>query len=348
MTAHKKGEADHAEAPPSPALDRLFGQVKFFSEFRDFDKHMSATRARLPNREDANQSVEIAWRLFELGRDHFFVFRVIALKLAEVGRGFLAAKTQRNPTVVLTLARSFMEHTASLSYQISELAKVESDLSKQPEGNPILAAMDRHHAVIKQIYYGRNPRDTEYRSVHINEMRKELKKYYPSEEDDYGRLCEYVHPNYGSNKLVSSGELGTGILGAVDFDELRDEVAFAESVVERCASVALDITVIGSKQLIELRSRSKIASEPGAKTSQIFSNKVAYVGDGMTKETAIYFSNARTDLEAVKAFYEYLKANNLSLLHRRTVLVENGYLFEIALTDKRNIWVKYKAHNNMI
>ena len=180
-----------------------------------------------------------------------------------------------------------MEHTASLSYQVSELAKVELDLSKQSEGDRILAAIDRHHSVIKQIYYGRNPKDSENRSVHINDMRKELQRQYPFEGDDYERLCEYVHPNYGSNKLVSSGELGAGMLGAVNFDELREEVGFAETVVERCASIALDLTVSGSIELSKLSSRSKIASEPGAKTSQIFSNKVAYVGDGVTKETAI-------------------------------------------------------------
>jgi hypothetical protein len=345
--AQAKGEADRAEAS-SPSLERLFGHVKFFSEFRDFDEHVSATRARLPERRDGNQSVEIAWRLFELGRDHFFVVRVIGLKLAEVGRGFLAAKSQRNPTVLLTLARSFMEHTASLSYQVNELAKVESDLSKQPEGDRILVAIDRHHSIIQKIYYGRSPKDSKMESVHINDMLEKLQESYPSEEEDYGRLCEYVHPNYGSNKLVSGGELGTGKLGALNVDELRDEVAFAETVVERCAAIALDLMVSGSKELIKLGSRSKIASVPGARTSQIFSNKVAYVGDGMSKDTAFYFSKARTEHEALKAFYEYLKANMLTLLTRRTVAVEDGYLFEIALTDKRNIWVKYKADVNMI
>jgi hypothetical protein len=241
-----------------------------------------------------------------------------------------------------------MEHTASLSYQVNELSKVESDLSKQPEGDRILVAIDRHHSMIKKIYYGRGPKDSTMESVHINDMRKSLQESYSSEEEDYGRLCEYVHPNYGSNRLVSGGELGTGKLGAVNFDELRDEVAFAETVVERCAAITLDMMVSGSKELIKLGSRSKIASAPGARTSQIFSDKVASVGDGMSKETAIYFSKARTDHEAVKAFYEYLKANKLMLLHRRTVSVEDGYLFEIALTDKRNIWVKYKADVNMI
>ena len=76
--------------------------------------------------------------------------------------------------------------------------------------------------------------------------------------------------------------------------------------------------------------------------------EVAYMGDGMSKETAIHFSRARTDLEATKAFYEYLKTNKLKLLHRRTVVVEGDYLFEIALTDKRNIWVKYKVNMNII
>ena len=69
------------------------------------------------------------------------------------------------------------------------------------------------------------------------------------------------------------------------------------------------------------------------------------MGDGMSKETAIFFSKARTDYEAVNAFYEYLSANSLLLLHRRTVAVEDGYLFEIALTNKRNVWIKYKLRS---
>lgn len=264
--ARSKGEADQAKTP-TPSLARLFRHVKFFSEFSDFDELMSATQARLPERQEGNELVEIAWRLFELSRDHFFVLRVIGLKLAEVGRGFLAAKGQRNPTVLLTLARSLMEHTASLSYQVNELAKVELDLSKQSEGSGILAVIGRHHSIIRQIYYGRNSKEAQIESVHVNDMLKTLKDSYSSDEEDYGRLCEYVHPNYGSNKLVSGGEIGTRKLGAVNFDELRDEVAFAEIVVERCSAIALDLTVSVSKELIKLDLRLNIASAPGTRTS---------------------------------------------------------------------------------
>jgi hypothetical protein len=64
----------------------------------------------------------------------------------------------------------------------------------------------------------------------------------------------------------------------------------------------------------------------------------------LTKDTAIFFKKARTHQEAMDAFYEYLRAERLDMVRRRTVAIEDGFLYDEITTDKGILWVKYRLH----
>ena len=70
--------------------------------------------------------------------------------------------------------------------------------------------------------------------------------------------------------------------------------------------------------------------------------RVGHSGDGKSKDTAIFFKKARTHNEAIQAFYKYLEQQEIEFHERRIAAVEDGYLFDIVLTDKGPLWVKYQ------
>ena len=139
-----------------------------------------------------------------------------------------------------------------------------------------------------------------------------LSKDYEKLEYVYNELCEFVHPNHGSNALVSSGTLGEGIL-SLPMSFYISEMTFARVAVEKCSILYFDYQISASKHLISLDSRIQIASRQNAKATQIFSEKSSHDGDGKTKETAIFFKKARTHFEAMELVYSYLAKGGISV-----------------------------------
>jgi hypothetical protein len=78
------------------------------------------------------------------------------------------------------------------------------------------------------------------------------------------------------------------------------------------------------------------------KLSQVFSLRSATSGDGRTKETAIFFKKARTHQEAIEAFYNYLKSENIVMKNRQQAGIEDDFLFDVVATNKETVWVKYR------
>jgi hypothetical protein len=97
----------------------------------DFDKALLATENRLPARNTESPATELAWALYELSRNHFFMLRVSALKLAQIAKGIRWAVGAENPTVHISLSRNLFEHTAALAFQIEKLNRIHDDLSRQ-------------------------------------------------------------------------------------------------------------------------------------------------------------------------------------------------------------------------
>ncbi|MGR8922049.1 MAG: hypothetical protein ACU85V_20725, partial [Gammaproteobacteria bacterium] len=159
--------------------------------------------------------------------------------------------------------------------------------------------------------------------------------------DDYATLCEFVHPNFGSNLLVSSGELLRGPIG-IPAEAMSEELSLTRSAIERYAALDWDLVISGTRSLSRIDNWISIASAEGAKLSQLFSVRIAHSGDGKSKETAIYFKKARTHNEAIQAFYKFIEQEGITLHERRLAGVDDGYLFDIAVTDQGPLWIKYR------
>jgi hypothetical protein len=302
----------------------------------DFDALMKGAESRIEAADASAESVQAARLLNDFARSHFHLVLVGQYKIKEIGRGVVAALDTRNETVLFNLARAFVEHTAALAYQVSVLEKATSEIPKKPDIKSLQTTISRHTETVHKLYYN------ERASIHVNDMIESLTKHYDSAKRYYDELCEFVHPNYGSNRLVSSGKLGAGQIRS-HAEELAPEIGAVRDIIERCAQLVDDeLNKTASYLLIRIGSWIEIACQQGMKLSQVFSVRNATAGDGKTKETAIFFKKARTHQEAMEAFYDYLRSERIVMFSRRTAAVEHGFLFEEVSTDKGTLWVKYK------
>ncbi len=123
---------------------------------------------------------------------------------------------------------------------------------------------------------------------------------------------------------------------------MAKELKLARETIERCAALDWDLVIGITRNLLKIENWTKLANSKEAKLSQLFSIRASHSGDGKSKETAIHFKKARTHNEAIQAFYKYLEQEGIALHRRRLAGIEDGYLFDIALTDRGPLWVKYR------
>jgi hypothetical protein len=234
-----------------------------------------------------------------------------------------------------------MEHTASLAFQNQALEKAVSDIESKQLFGQVDRAIRKHRKIVDRIYYGGESGPKDAKRLHTNDLLEALAKVDKRAASDYATLCEFVHPNYGSNLLVSSGKLSSGSIG-IPSGSLTKELSLARGAIERCATLDWELVISGTGYLSKIENWITIASANGAKLSQLFSVRVGHSGDGKSKDKAIFFKKARTHDEAMQAFYKYLEQQGIEFHERRIAAVEDGYLFDIVLTDKGPLWVKYQ------
>ncbi|MBV9975884.1 MAG: hypothetical protein JO105_10870 [Hyphomicrobiales bacterium] len=323
------------KVPGHPHLSNIVDRDEAWVALGDFDLLMKGSDQKVQSLTSATDTSEAGRLMHGFARDHFHLLLVGRYKIREIARGICAALVSKNETVLFNLARSLVEHTAALAYQTNALKKAVNELPKKADIKNLRETIERHRKVAKQLYYN------EKGAVHVHDMIKSLAQHINSARRDYEALCEFVHPNYGSNRLVSSGQLGIGQMRS-HVEELGPDLGRTHWMIERCAMLADDeLNKEASGYLIKIASWVEIACQEGAKLSVIFSVRGAISGDGRTKQTAVTFERARTHHEALEAFYNFLAAQKLTMLSRRAA-IEGEFLYDKVATDKGPLWVKYR------
>ena len=167
-----------------------------------------------------------------------------------------------------------------------------------------------------------------------------MKKRVGDITDVYDYLCEYVHPNHGSNTLVARGEIGRG--------ELEPDASHLANVLDRmcgycvCAIKAVqELELEGAITCMLVSDLSKRAVKRGATVRNVFAKRPAKPeGDGKSKETAFHFPRARTPQEAIGMIYEYLESEGIEVPRQEIGAVEGGFIYDVFPTRAGRIWFK--------
>lgn len=316
-----------------------------FHAFDEYDNAMAQMRTSASGKIDELQEPlkSIASRLFSITDKGFFLFQVCEWKLDYLAEALIHAIEAKNPISLANNARALVEHLAALVAIAKELEKLQERLHGQGQEKVILQALEKTETFIHRAYYGKSPKvatKLSEQALHVNDCLKVLKGEVPDIEEIYDFLCEYVHPNHGSNALVSTGQLASG--------RLNPPEAFHRETLDRlrrycslCMLFLRDRGIEHGAIFVKLQNAFELCFAKGAKVSNVFTVKAPKPdGDGKSKETAYFFRKARTAFEAMRLCCEFLENEGYEIQSRQNGGLGDGVIYDIYQTDKGTIWFK--------
>ena len=320
-----------------------------FRVFDNFDHAMSAMRKSVNHGlagtpEPLNS---IAQRLFKISTDGFFLVQVCDWKIAYIVDALLHAIETQNPMSLANNTRALIEHVAALIFITDSLDKLRGSLDGQGSEPKIAEALGRAELILKRSYYGVSPKAAEKteKAPHIeSECLAAMEKFVPDIREVYGYLCEFVHPNFGSNLLVSTGELGQG--------KLNPPADFHKKTIDQiCRYCSLTMIFLQERAIpiaalfIALKDFVDKLLGKGAKITNVFAKRNAIPkGDGLSQATAFFFPKARTALEAIQLTSSYLDGSKIEVIGRREVgAIVDGYVYDVYPTSMGRLWFKIPA-----
>lgn len=197
---------------------------------------------------------------------------------------------------------------------------------------------------IHRAYYGvnsKNPNKSTTKALHINDQIKVFSEEIQNINEKYDFLCEYVHPNFGSNALVSSGTISSGKLNPSE-ETNREHLDKIRSICSFCMLYLNDDALQHLSGPLRLKTHFlDHFFKPGAKINNIFSTKTPHpIGDGRTKSTAFYFTKARSAAESVQLTYEYFNLEGYIVFVKKIGDIDDKYFYDVFNTNKGEVWVK--------
>ena len=315
------------------------------SALDDFSKLLTE-RQKVFESFDENLSSEfkdIAKSFEDLLEKFLFVTLVNRRKIDAINSLITFSIDSKNPISLAQGIRALLEHACVLSMVAKEIEKLKIGLDGQNEFTKIKSVLDRSERFIYRCYFGKSSKvvaDKSKQALHINDGLELLKNKLSSINDDYDYLCEFVHPNHGSNLLVSISEVEkylTAIESNFDRDEVKKMIEIGKKILEAIEKEeAYVYSMVGVLSTIANRFIAK-----GAKLSNIFAAKKAVMkGDGKSKETSLFVSNGRDAAEEIELIYRYFEKNKYQILGRKVDSLSGDFIYDLFDTNKGKVWVK--------
>lgn len=323
---------------------------------RDMDEIFKAeSNSYLGDLNELNPELSnISFRLFRCLHDGHFLLLMGLAKLDFLASSLCHAIESKNPISLASGARAFLEHLGSLGFVAATFERLADSLKGQQSESKVVSSIESASGYFQRCYYGvgsKNSKGNKVTALHVeSDYIKALEKRFGDRFGNipqiYGKLCEFVHPNYGSNLLVSEGRLGSGrIKPPTDvFQHETDD--FCKQIVGFLAMLENLELDIGAR-VYALSGVLQRMSLPGAKIQNVFSERTAQpTGDGLSEDTAFYFQNARNHKEAISMTYRFLEERGIpSNCVRNLGSVSEGFLSEYWETSAGKLWFRYKTPN---
>ncbi|MHA6609383.1 hypothetical protein [Photobacterium damselae] len=287
-------------------------------------------------------------KVYNIAEHTAFCMGLYNYKFYLLAKSVIAAINDNNPLSLANNTRSLVEQIAAITYLMESVEKMLSNLKDQGQLEKINEILSKAENVINRVYLGQGKglsNNNEYKAVHINDSLSSLQKEIPNINELYSVLCEYVHPNFGNNKLVSSGQLGKGKFESIDVS--------SDSVTEILKCSALVFDFLDKKRVYHPAVSARIYNfveyffVKGAKITNVFSqNSSQPIGDGKSQKTAFFFKKARNAGEAIQLSYLYFSGKNIEIYGRQNGGIENGYIYDVYSTSNGVFWVKVPSPVN--
>lgn len=319
---------------------------------RDHDARFDGLRAVVKNKSEKLPPPlnVVAPRLYYIADHSFYCIQLFEYKYYLLTKGMLNGLSDNNPLSLANNCRSLLEQVATLAYCMQAVGEMLERLKDQGSLEKINHIIAKAENALQRTYAGRGKKDPSKpwpEAIHVHSSIKALEENIEDAVSSYDYLCEFVHPNYGNNLLVSTGEIGKGKINSrSNSDETIIKIAtIGLRLLEFSSQVngmLYPTLTWKSHHLVEL------CFKKGAKITNVFSTKKpSPEGDGKTKETAFFFKNARSSQEAMSLSYRYLDEagyKNLTPYSRVNAGIgkegEQSFIYDKWKTKDGEIWFK--------
>jgi hypothetical protein len=308
----------------------------FAARLQDAEPDFSAAKAD-------PEVAQIAHRIWNTAKDFSFLYRVAELKMDWIAQALLDGLRAENPLSIANTTRALLEHLAALNFLVTRARRLLDGLQGQGSKPKADEHFDRTDKVFQRCYYGHSPKaqGTDLKAYHIeSDYLEGFRTKYPRIVEVYAFLCEYVHPNHGSNVLVSAGTLGVGLL--------RPPISTHADALTRICACAIGCVHSARELFYEFgaaislfQKYLELAQQPGIRFKTLFSVRSTVAqGDGRTKETAIFFPGARTHIEGLEMIYRYLEEKRLKVGPQQLGGIDERFVYDIIETQAGPLWFK--------
>jgi len=316
-----------------------------FHVFDDYDASMARMRTTVSEQIEKLRDPlkSVASRLFMVTDRGFFLLHVAEWKIDYLAEALIHAIEVNNPIALANNTRGVVEHIAAMVAVLRELETLETTLRGKSDERAIDRLLMKAEGFLHRAYYGTSPKTTAEKAnqaLHIDDCLKVLKCEIPDAGEMYGFLCEYVHPNYGSNVLVSSGRLAEGRLNPPP-DFHRETLDRIRRHCARCMLFLRDRRVQHASVFVRLQGLIDLCFAFGATLNNAFSKRSSRpAGGGNSQATAYWFPRARTPQEAIQLSHEFLQTSGYKVFGQRIGGIGEGVIYDIYETDRGTVRFK--------
>lgn len=318
------------------------------SQLDDLTLHFSALHkllAELPEHKGAHFRTT-AERYVTILEGFMFVALVCRRKIDAINEILKFAYQSGNALALAQGIRSLVEHVAVQAEIAKALKHLNESIKGQTEGEKIHEILRKAEIFVNRCYFGKSLKttsDKEKQALHVNDCLKTLESDFIGVGEAYDFLCEFVHPNHGSNALVSSKDPRTLITSIVS-DLSRPETRGMLSIATRAFKVSEGIELIIHSHVGYLGGFANRFFLAEAKVSNVFApKKIKPSGDGKTKETALFFPNARDHGEIYDLFFKYMKDRRIDVGERVLQGIDGNFLYETFESSIGIVWHKVEV-----
>jgi hypothetical protein len=286
----------------------------------------------------------LAVALCQLKNQYLYLYYVLQTKLRYLVLSIVHAINTDNHLSLALCSRSLLEHAATLSFLVEQTGTVVEALTKSEQYPAFSKELDGLRSTYSKMFYGtrffKNPGLMD--AVSVGQL---IKKHLSAEIKDvqmmYAFLCDFVHPNFGSNILVSTGHLGDGVIDP--------PMEAKQDLVEQILVITGILVSYLQHKVVDFSSLGILIDDSLAKTLHVSSNladifqtrRPEFTGDGKSKDTAVFFTNARTPFEHISMQRTLIQQLRLQVEGPRyTARIEGGFVFDVYPTTEGQFWFK--------
>ena len=334
----------------SPVFAKLLAQIEQYgevsrrlSELDDLSAHLAPLKqslSLLPEHKGTHFR-HTAERYATALERFMFVSLVCRRKIDAIIQMARYSTEAQNAVAFAQGARSLVEHVAVQAEIARAVSQFGERIEGQTEGPKIHDALSKAEEFLSRCYFGKSPKVEPNRSqqaLHINDCIATLEAEAVGFSEAYDFLCEFVHPNHGSNSLVSSIDLKIQI-NSIVIDMNRPEVQRMAEIVLNALAASENLESRGHASVALLGFYAQRFVQSNSKISNIFAaRKIKPTGDGKTKETAFFFPGTRDAKESFELWAQYLENRRIEIRGRQLAAMEGSSAYDLYETTQGQLW----------